>query len=331
MNRIQCKLQPHQLSLDLGSLYTRVCLDDNLVFNQPTCLVKDRQSASIVNFGDKAFELQDKLPPSTSLVFPVKEGVVADEESLEAYLKIIIKKLDISGFQLWLNLTRGSFALPAGATRLDQKILKSVLADVGLSGLDLFSNPDAIYRNWQKRGFVRPESSLLLLDLGEEVADLAVAVDGLIVKAFTLSFGSKQFTEAIKDWLEQEYQLKVGVKTAASIKRILPDLLQDREKEPDKLNVRGVGLGNQMVLTKTVELSTLSQIFKNIAHELSRQIKLSLSQVKSGGLVEAIDNGLYLTGGGSRLNGLPHYLGRELKTQEVVSPTSYTDTVSGLC
>ena len=331
MNRIQLKLQSQQLSLDLGSLYTRVRLNGDLVFHQPTCLIKDKESSSVVNFGDKALELQDKMPPNTSLVFPIEKGVVADKASLEAYLKIILKKVDIPDLQVWLNLTKGEIALPAEATRLDRKIFKSVLANVGLSKLDLKANPEAIYQHWQEKGFVQADSSLLLIDLGSETADLAVIVDGQIVKAFTLGFGSGQFTQVIKDWLEQEYQLKVGMKTAASVKRILPDLFQDNKQSLDKLNIRGVDLNDQLVLTKTVEISSLSPIFKNMAQELSRLIKLSLSQVKSGGLVEAVDNGLYLTGGGSHLSGLSELLGQELKTQAVVSSTSYFDTVNGLC
>ncbi|MBD3250440.1 MAG: hypothetical protein GF381_02645 [Candidatus Pacebacteria bacterium] len=358
------ELKSTQLGIDLGSLYTRICIRDKVVFHEPTCLLQDESSGSILSFGQDAYQLRDKLPAGVKLIFPIKQGQVADGAAALSFLKLVLAEVGLQSIQLWLGLAKGGLAVKSGASPLDRKLWSQLIRQTGVGGLKQKNNLVSIYDYWVRDGRVKEGASFLLMDIGDQTTDLGVVIDGQLSQAQTLEFGGQQFTEAIKSWLRQDYQLLISDHVAQSLKKSLPDLFSQKARkkgqeeqagqevadrlqrrtgdegtiqgqragggEKLKLNIRGVDLIDNLVLTKTVQIDRLSQKFDRQAEQLIKLVELALSESQTAGLVDAFDSGLYLTGGVSQLAGLADFLSIRLQTHTLVSNSAYFDTVKGL-
>ncbi|MEA2056276.1 MAG: rod shape-determining protein [Patescibacteria group bacterium] len=323
----------NNLTLDLGGLFTRMMVEDQLIFNQPSCYLRSLESDSILNIGADALALKDKQPPGTEVVFPFKTGVIFDKKQAVNFLQAIFKKKKIR--QPLPLMGRGSviFALPSAATDLDKDVFHDVFKRVGLNQIRSLTKAEAVFNNFSLRTNDQfKQSNLVILDLGYNLTELGIFVNGAPVKLATLQFGSQAITQMIQALVRQKYNLNVGWQSAEKIKFQFPDLLQPEVETSvqNRTNIRGVDLIDNLVVTKTICFNDFAQDLQAIMFNLISEIKLIFSQVDSSLIVSALENGIYLTGGGSLLNGLDSFIFNQLQTQAYQADDPYLDVVKGL-
>jgi rod shape-determining protein MreB len=192
----------------------------------------------------------------------------------------------------------------------------------------------------------------VIIDIGYQLTEVGVVVDGKLVKQDSLAWGGKDVTRAVEQVIVQRYGLKVGWHWLERVKFHLPDLLVGHEVEVKengqaeastskatsseaarpirRINIRGVSTTDNLAVTQTVHSNDFQAAVQQLAEQLVAKIKLVLQQVDSGVIVAALDNGIYLTGGGSLLPGLEQYLAAQLKTQVRTSQQPYAVTVSSV-
>ncbi len=351
-----------RFSLDIGSFYTRMIVNDTLIFDQPTCFLKTTNKETVLVIGDQALALWGKEPPQTQLIFPVQQGVVFDQDFFKLFLEAVLNQIK-QGID-WPLLSQVSVraALPSNATNLDEKVIKTCLADVGFSKVEFISWLTAIttslkIRHTSSAAGNSPRSAvsrtkpkekagkletlprpsrkntdfnpdLLILDIGDQTTEFGIISRGRATTAQTLDFGGRQLTKAIQDFFKQQHDLLISIHHAVKLKHRLPNVLSDQTEA--KISIRGVSLTDDLVKTKTIEIQELGQVLKNELGLLDNQLKRAFSRVKSGRLLPAMDSGLYLTGGGSLLTGLDEYLTERFQTPVEVSAQPFTDVVKGV-
>lgn len=323
----------NQLTVDLGSLYARIMVGDKLIFNQPTCYLHSLDTDSILSIGTEALSLRDKQPPGTEIVFPIRNGVVFDKKQTIDFFHAIFKKEKIS--QPLPLIGRGSviFALPSAATDLDRAVFRDVFKRVGLNQVKSLSKAKAIFNNLSSLADDKfKQSNLVILDLGYDLTEVGIFVNGAPVKLATLQFGSQTITQMIQALVKQKYSLNIGWQSAEKIKFQLPDLLQPESEKTiqSRTNIRGLDLIDNLVVTKTIRFNDFTQELQMIMLNLIAEIKLIFSQVDPSLIVSALENGVYLTGGGSLIGGLDGFISRQLQTPTYQADDPYLDVVKGL-
>lgn len=126
-----------KLYLDVGSFTTRVVMNDQLVFSQPTCFLLRQEGGEVLTSGDSAMMVCGKEPIGTEVVFPIKQGVVYDQKQFNLFLSAVIKQLKKEISWPWLARAEVVYAIPASATELDQKIIKQSLTEAGFNKISL--------------------------------------------------------------------------------------------------------------------------------------------------------------------------------------------------
>lgn len=335
-------LKQIKLALDIGSFYTRIMANQDLVFNQPSCFLKDKNTGSILAIGDRAYDIWGKEPVQTETVFPLKAGVVYDKQLFVQFLEAVLK--DVRQQVGWPLLTKikTKAALPANAASLDIKIFKQCLSEAGLTGASVINRSKALGANIaaEKEGLsqdkgVNPHqpilnsaSNLLLLDIGDQTTEIGLLSAGEPVVSKTLNFGSRQLTNAIQYALRQQHELNISFHHASRLKHQLPNLLT---KPVDaQANLRGVDVIDNLVVTRTIDINDFKPAIEKELEQLLHQIKRVLSFIKSDHLITALENGIYLTGGGGLLTGLDEYLTVKLKVNVVNSEQPFIDVVKGV-
>ncbi len=325
-----------KIAMDFGSFYARIILNQNLVYNQPTCFLQDIKTDSVLALGDQAFEIWGKESDQAQIIFPIKKGVIYNKVLFVDFLEAVLKNLRQEvGWSIFSKM-KIKAALPASATNLDQKIFRQALSEVGLSGVDLIKRADAVKANLRSANWSqdsagervsKSSSDILLLDIGSQTTELGLAAAGQPTIARTLNFGGRFLTKGIQDYLRQQQDLAVSFHHASRLKQQLPNLFRDQLEL--KTSIRGIDVVNSLAVTRTIDVAELRPVIIKKLEVLMHQLKRNLSLMTSTRLVSALENGLYLTGGGSLLAGLDDYLSQKMQVTVIRSDQPFLDVVQG--
>jgi len=332
--------QKTKLVFDLGSHFTRVIINDHLVFNQPSCYLTDQTQESVLAIGDKAWAIFGQEPANTSTVFPMHKGVVYDQKQFRQLVQALWQQFKQDLNLAWFSRLEVMYSLPESATQLDKKIIKQCLAEVGFSSVQFVPKAQALLA---QLGQTQPNSvasgQILILDIGDQLTELVVGSRGFTNFARTIDIGSQQISLAIQKCLQQKHNLLVSYQQASKMKHHLQyDFSGESARTTaqnyqltaeSKINIRGIDTQDHLVMTKTIQAADLMQSIVHELKKLSHAIKRTLSLIQSEQLISGLNNGIILTGGGSQLLGLDDFLAQELQANVMSSTEPLTDLVSG--
>ncbi len=330
-----------RVCFDVGSFYTRITVNNRLIFNQPTCLLISQDQQAVLSFGDQALAVFGKEPNQTQVIFPIKQGVVYDQEQFDLYLTAVIKQLKKQVDWSWLARTEAIYSVPQSATELDKKIITQSLTNIGFSKITLIPKVEALISGLtQLKTQPLPESQIIALDIGDQTTELVVGVEGFSNYSRTINQGSKKITLAIQSCLKLQHDLLISYQQATKIKHNLQyDFAGGLSAEDDKvyqvaansrINIRGISTQDNMVSTKTIKSQDLIKSIEKELEKFVHHLKRALSLVKSEQLIAGLNNGMVLTGGGCQLFGLDDYLAQQLQTNVQRSAQPYLDLVTGM-
>jgi rod shape-determining protein MreB and related proteins len=314
------------LYIDLGSSNTRIFQGDTSIFVEPSCLVlKDGQTRFI---GQKASELLGKVPAPLELIFPVRYGQVDDQTKAKQFLQAIDNDhLARSWWQSWRG--RSGYALvQASASKVEKERLHKVLRSVWAGSWQLVKRPLAILSSIESQ--VPSSDTICLIDIGGQTTELSLLMSGQVVLSTVVEWGGVELTELIQKQIWSQFESAVSWQTAEQIKREQVLLSTNTTKTSGRTTVRGKDIVRQVGTTTVVEMAKISPVIEKQVDSLVDEIKLFISQASSqltGGLV---DSGLWLTGGGSLLQGLKEMLSERLRYPVKITPNPELDAIFGL-
>ncbi len=170
---------------------------------------------------------------------------------------------------------------------------------------------------------------LVVIDLGHYLTEVGIMSQERANYSHTLNFGGHNLTEAIRQVLKQKFQIQVSYQQAEELKRQLPDLIND-QTQTAKTNIRGVDTSQHLITTKTISTQELAVGVRAHIDKLFHYLQRTFSQVEPERLLAAFDNGVYVTGGASRLAGIDNFLSRQLEVNIITADNPYLDMVKGL-
>lgn len=335
------------LYFDFGSLYTRVATSKKILINQPTCYLSEKNTGAILTMGKEALRSFGKSNSSTQVVFPIKKGSIYDSKEFDQYLELLLAQ--VKKILSWKLLTKVKAIcyVPESATSLDKQLFINAFLNLGINQIHIENKASIILKNCsgtptqsshlninKYNNDVITHNTIAVLDMGDQLSELAIGSFEDIMLATTLDFGGQQITQAIIDYLKEHCELQVSKTQAMSIKHQMPNIVERETRRVsnveagrvDKknsslsktlinnsvINVRGVGLSEGLVITEKIQVESIKNIILNQLKQLSKKIKSSLLNSNSQELVSALENGLIITGGGSLLAGIDDFLSEEV-------------------
>jgi len=326
-------LSQTHLAMDAGSSSTRVILDGKkMVWHQPSCLTYHPQTVSVIQIGQPAVQAVGKTPATIATTFPIRDGVLSDLVTGQAYFTALIQEILADQQKKMVMNLKVTLAVPARMTPVQKKLCERVLHQSGFGQVVMVSKAKAFF-GWLQQS--QPTlKHVCLLDMGSQTTEVALFFDGQLVASQTILFGGDAYTELLRQVLRTEHQAVVSWETAEKLKHQLKNLdfmTEISEKEAfHKTAVRAKDVVSQVPTTIYVNRSIIKQHFKHLTDELLLDIHSFLAQAPPEIIPVLMEQGLYLTGGGSLLSGLASYLEARLKCATVSSDQPFTDLVKGL-
>ena len=300
------------IGIDLGTSKTVIFSSSKIVLEKPNIVTVDIDTWEPKYFGNEAKQTLGRTPDTLECVNPIERGIIADYDIAEAMLKMYMKE----AFGNKILRPRIMATLPAGLTELQHHSLMNVVEAAGGRNISIIEGPLAIAFGLGL-DFSTPHGSLII-DIGAGTTDIAVISMGGIASCESFKTASMDFDSQIIRFIRKEYNIEIGALTAEAIKIKIGTAIKRDIEVAMVAKGRNVFTG----LPESFEISS-SEVYDAIidtVNTICDAIRIVLQNTNPDLVADIMNDGIYLTGGGSLLNGMDikisEYLGVNVKRLE---------------
>ncbi len=310
MKRIREKLRrvlSHDIGIDLGTANTLVYLKGRgIVINEPSVVAVNQKTGQVVAVGAEAKMMLGRTPGHISAVRPLVDGVISDFEVTEEMLAYLLSKAQESSRKLMAP--RVVIGVPSGITSVEIRAVRDAAISAGAGVVHIVEEPMAAAIGMRLP--IHDPVGSMVVDIGGGTSDIAVVSLGGMVVAKNLRIAGDKFNQDIISYIRNQFKILIGEKTAESVKFVATALipldvtLEARVKGRDLVT----GLPREVIITDADVREALSQSIESLVLAIREVLETTPPEV----LADIIERGIFLSGGGALLRGLPEVLETEL-------------------
>lgn len=319
------------IGIDMGSNNLVVCLgDEGVVLREPNCVLTDAaDDEEILAVGRDAKGMLGRTPVSVSLLSPVMDGAVTDEKlATEIVTRLSEKAL---GKRRPFERARLCVSMSPGVTKVEKNALMNALRELNIKYAAVVKTPVAAAVGAGVD--VSAAKGVLFVVMGGAVTEIAVVSMNGIVAYRSMRMGSNSLDDAIVRHIRKEKGLVIGLRTAEDLKCDLADCNMDLNgsEELEEVMLRGRDAvtgrpGTVKVTAKDITAAVMPQL-----QVILEAIRDALANTPAELVGDINETGLYLSGGGALLQGLPEMLEKTTGLRVHMSETPQDDVALGLC
>jgi rod shape-determining protein MreB len=291
-----------KIGIDLGTANFRVCSSLNkVIFSEKNILIINPVSDEVVFKGDKAFEIFGKEGSELKPIRPVKNGILQETLYQKELLQDSVNQI------LGRNrLIRPEFivSIPLRLRESDKNSITVLLEELGARSTSMLV-PEVILSAIGLKLPIHRSTGLAIVNLGAGTTETAVLSLGGVVLGDSFAFGGEDLDQLIIEYF-RSLNLEIGKKTAENLKFLFGSA------EVIDINAFNEVKGKDLVTGKIVSFSFKIDQIRNALKpgliRIAESIKKVLEQLPPELASDIMDNGVILTGGGSRLKNLHFFL-----------------------
>ncbi len=314
------------LAIDLGTANTLVAVrDKGIVLNEPSVVAIDSDADRVLAVGADAKRMIGRTPASIIAERPLKDGVIADFDVTEVMLRYFIEKARGSRNYPWSPRPRVVVCVPSGVTSVEKRAVFEATVSAGARQAFLIEEPMAAAIGADLP--VEDPTGSMVVDIGGGTTEVAVIAMGGIVVSQSIRTAGNEFDQTILEYVRDNYNLTIGVRTAEDIKIKVGSAAPLEEELDVEVNGRDVLSG----LPKTVSVKSedIRTALNRPLDEVTKAVKDTLNNTEPDLGSDLMFYGINLTGGGALLRGLDQRLRDETGIPVHVSPTALYNVVNG--
>ncbi len=346
--------------IDLGSSSVKIYSNSkNKSYIQKNMIASSGRK--IIAVGNEAYEMFEKEPSHISVSSPMAFGMIANVELQEIVLYVMIKKIvkffgagSTIYFSVPLDMTavekRAYYAVANGHWMRKNRVfmVEAPIVDAIAMGLDPERNEGSMIVNIgaQTTQFsvisdgriiisrqipiggrqmneavcseIRKRYHLQIGTIGAQTTQFSVISDGRIIISRQIPIGGRQMNEAVCSEIRKRYHLQIGTRTAKRLKLFMGRLTNQKK---DARKVVGIDSVSGLPREEVVSSYVVNAGIMNCVNEIAAEMKTFLERIPPQISYRIATEGIYLTGGSTRLPNLDNYL---------ASYTGYTFNLSDL-
>lgn len=295
-----------KIVIDLGSCYTKIFKSNaDIVLYEPTLIIIDQHNyRKVVAVGNDAEKKIGKTTPNMQVIRPVNNASIVDEKALIALLEAFIKKIK-TPTEPKPNVI---LSVQLGIDRRTIKAFEQAFNKAGLYNLEFVETP--VLSLLGVNAPIGDFKSSFLIDFGSSQTTIcALTLEG-VISGVSIDIGGDNLNQRIQQYLQTNYDLDVPDNQIEKLKNKIASLVEN-----DRTNFRVNGKSYTTSKPK-MEYVTASQIYepiKSFIDDVIGVIDLIIKKLPNETLIETQNNGIFLTGGGSKIYGLTDYLFSKLQ------------------
>jgi rod shape-determining protein MreB len=296
------------LGIDLGTANTLVYVrGKGIVISEPSVVAVDKKTRRALAVGVEAKAMVGKTPETIVAVRPLKDGVIADFDTVEMMLHYFIRKVHAQ--QLITPHPRVVIGIPSGVTEVEKRAAKDAALSAGAREAYTIEEPMAAAIG---AGLpINEPVGSMIVDIGGGTTEVAVISLGGIVVNHSIRVAGDEIDEAIVQWARRDHNLVIGERSAENAKIAAGSAYPLDEERRVVLRGRDLLTG----LPKMIEVSSV-EIRDAIAgpvNQIVELVKTCVEETPPELIADIMERGIVLAGGGALLMGLDKRLMTELR------------------
>lgn len=294
------------LAVDLGTWATRiVSRTGGLVLEAPSVIATAPRARGreVVAVGEEAAKMIGRAPPGTSVVRPIRGGVIADFEATEQLLRALLGKLGRG-----LRRPKLLICIPSATSEVERRAAQESARAAGAGEVALA--PTAICAALGAGLPVSDPVGSMIVDTGAGRTEAAITSLGGTVVGKSLQLAGDSLDDAVQAWLRRSHQLLVGETTAQRLKHHVGSLTPEIDGHLS-MRIRGRHMATSRPTELDITARALSEPLLEAAVRIRNVVRECLRDAPPELSADIIDRGILLCGGSSHLRGLATLLAED--------------------
>ncbi len=312
-----------ELGIDLGTFNTQIAEGNQILIQEPTVVAIVVDEMKLVEYGTTALGMLGRVPESIEVVRPLRNGVIAEYELTEIFLRELIRK--VTGPTLFFR-PRLVISTPYGVTSVEKRAIQEAGLGAGAREVNLVAQPLAAAIGIDLP--INTPTGNMIISLGAGTTQAAVVSMSGIDSAETSRTAGLRLDDAIINYVRKKYGLIIGQTTAESLKLNIGAAIPTEDEKTMEIQGQDQVTG----LPKPASLSTneIVEAMQPPLDEIIATIRRVLEKTPPELISDIIDRGVALCGGTSLMKGLDKHLTVALGIPAYVVENPVTCTVEGL-
>jgi rod shape-determining protein MreB len=315
----------NDIAIDLGTANSRVYVKGKgILIQEPSVVAVNQKTGQILAVGEEAKKMVGRTPAHITAVRPLVNGVISDFEVTEQMLRYFLEKAQKDKF-FFSPRPRVILGIPCGVTEVEKKAAYDAIKSAGAREAFLIEEPMAAAIG--ARLPIEEAGGNFIVDIGGGTTEIAIISLGGIVLAKSLKIAGDKFNQDIINFIEEEYNLVIGERTAEEAKINLGSAFPLRERKEMPLRGRNLisGLPEEILISDEDIRKALEKSIKQIINA----IKLAIEESPPELLADIMKKGIHLVGGGALLRKLDALISKETKIPTKIIDDPMTAVVRG--
>ncbi|TVY11462.1 rod shape-determining protein [Paenibacillus cremeus] len=285
--------------IDLGTSNTVIYQQGKgIVLREPSVVAVRTDTGEIQAVGEEALAMLGRTPGNLDVIYPLKDGVIANFDVTTAMLQYFIRK--IQGRTPWFRSSQVYISVPCGITNVQKRAVEETVVHKGAKKALAVEEPLAAAFG---AGLpVDQPIGSLVLDIGGGTSQVAVLSLGGIVVSHTVRRAGMSIDKDIIDYVKRAYNLAIGERTAEEIKMRIGSAME--LKEEATITIKGRDLLDGLPRAATISSSEIYSLLDDFLAAIVEAIRYTLEQCPPELAGDIVEQGMLLCGGGAMLQGL---------------------------
>jgi len=303
------------IGIDLGTANTLVNVrGKGIVINEPSWVAINKKTREPLAIGAEAKEMVGRTPTNVIAIRPLRDGVISEFEITQAMLEYFIGKAHEQSI-VPVPRPRLVIGIPSGVTEVEKRAVYDAGMSAGAREVYLIEEPIAA-----ALGAGLPISEIrgsMIVDIGGGTSELAVLSMGGIVVSRSLRVAGDEMDQDIVQYMRNKYNLLIGERMAEQAKITIGSAYHLPQEKTMTLRGRNLVTG----LPEAVEISSVEirEAINGSVQTIIDTIKDALDEAPPEIVVDLMETGICMTGGGSLLQMLDKRISEEMRIRAWVA------------
>ncbi|MBX7059691.1 MAG: rod shape-determining protein [Leptospirales bacterium] len=295
----------NDMGIDLGTANTLVHVKGmGIVLSEPSVVAVQSSTGKVLAVGHEAKRMLGRTPGDIVAIRPMKDGVIADFETVEKMIRYFIQKVHK---RTTLVKPRMVIGVPSGITEVEKRAVRESAEQAGAREILLIE--EALAAAIGANVPINEPAGTMIVDIGGGTTEIAVISLGGMVIADSIRIGGDEFDEAIIRYLRTQYNLVIGERMAEDVKLTIGNAYP--EKKTEVMELRGRDAISGLPRTLEIDSNEIRKALKEPIDAILEAVKSTLERTPPELAADIVERGIVMTGGGCLLKGLDKFLSKE--------------------
>lgn len=289
------------LGIDLGSSNILIYqAGKGVILREPAVVALDKNSGKVLQVGAAARNMLGRTPGNVAAIHPIRDGVITDFEMTSKLLTELVRRVVKNS----IIKPRMIVAVPSSITEVEERAVIQAATEAGARRVYLIEEPLAAGLGANLD--ISTPKGRMVVDIGGGTTDIGILSMNAVANSASIKVAGVAFDEAIMKYVRRKYGLVIGRNTAEEAKHSIGCVYERPERLEYTVKGRNVknGLAGEVVLTGDDMLEALKRPARQIVERVLDVLETSTPELVS----DIAENGIVLTGGGSRIYGMDRLL-----------------------